>query len=134
VKVAAAGEKHISDFEGALVKDLVGLCGLYEHNIQSIRGLCSLMPEGEPSTMDYIRRLSVEVTGLPEVFAGVNENFISAAVEGTLTMAGDSVNIPPCKLWLLMAGWTFCPSSRMCDEPCGQCQKNGGNPSATIMC
>jgi hypothetical protein len=47
----------------------------------------------EPSAVDYICWLSVEVTGLLEVFAGVNENFISATVEGTFVMAGDSVDL-----------------------------------------
>jgi hypothetical protein len=51
------------------------------------------MPKSEPSVMDYIRWLSLEVTGLPEVFAGVNKNFISAMVEGTLVMAEDSVDL-----------------------------------------
>jgi hypothetical protein len=54
---------------------------LYERNVQSIGGLCSLMLEDEPSVVDYIRWLTAEVTGLPEVFAGVNENFVSATVE-----------------------------------------------------
>jgi hypothetical protein len=53
------------------------------------------MPEGEPSVVDYIRWLSVDVTGLPEVFAGVNENFVSAMVEGTPVMAGGSADILP---------------------------------------
>jgi hypothetical protein len=48
VDVAAAGEKNFGDFEKELIKDLVELYVLYEHNIQSIRGLCSLMPEGDP--------------------------------------------------------------------------------------
>jgi hypothetical protein len=50
------------------------------------------MPESKPLNMDYICWLSTEVTGLSEVFAGVNENFISAAVKGTLVMAGASVD------------------------------------------
>jgi hypothetical protein len=45
------------------------------------------MPEGEPSVVDYILWLTAEVTDLPEVFAGVSENFISATVEGTLAVA-----------------------------------------------
>jgi hypothetical protein len=43
--------------------------------------------------MDYHRWLSVEVNGLPETFIGVNGNFISATVEGTLVMAGDSIDL-----------------------------------------
>jgi hypothetical protein len=91
VEVAAAGEKRLIEFEGELIKDLPGLRKLYEHNIQSIGGLCSLMPKSEPPVVDYIRWLSAEVIGLLEVFAGVNENFISATVEGTFVLAGDSV-------------------------------------------
>jgi hypothetical protein len=60
---------------------------VYGHNVQSIGGLCLAMPEGEPSVVDYILWLTAEVTDLPEVFAGVSENFISATVEGTLAVA-----------------------------------------------
>jgi hypothetical protein len=81
VEIATAGEKRLSDFEGELVKAVAGPCAFYERNIQSIEGLCSLMPESEPSAMDYIRWLSTEVNSLSKVFAGVNENFISAVVE-----------------------------------------------------
>jgi hypothetical protein len=56
--VAAASEKHLSDFENELIKDLAELRTLYECNVQSIRGLCSLMPKGEPSITDCIRWLS----------------------------------------------------------------------------
>jgi hypothetical protein len=66
---------------------------LYVRNIRSIGGLCSSMPEGDPSVVDYICWLLVEVGDLPKVFAGVNENFVSAAVEGALAMAGDSVDL-----------------------------------------
>jgi chromosome segregation ATPase len=93
MEVAAVSEKHLSDFKGELIEDLVGLHTLYECSIQSIGGLCLSMPKSEPSVMDYIRWLSLEVTGLPEVFAGVNKNFISAMVEGTLVMAEDSVDL-----------------------------------------
>jgi hypothetical protein len=91
--VATAGEKHLKDFEDEVIEDLAGLRKLYMRNINHIRGLCSPMPEGEPLAMDYIRWLSAEVTGLPETFAGVNENFIFVAVEGTLMMAGGFVDL-----------------------------------------
>jgi hypothetical protein len=91
--IAAAGEKHLKDFENELVKDLAGLRALYTCNIQSIGGLCTLMLESEPSGMDYIRWLSAQIAGLPKVFSGVNKKFISAAVEGTLVVAGDSVDL-----------------------------------------
>jgi hypothetical protein len=51
------------------------------------------MPTREPSVANYIHWLSVEVTSLPEVFAGVNENFVSITVEGTLVMARGSVDL-----------------------------------------
>jgi hypothetical protein len=51
------------------------------------------MPAEEPSSEDYLRRLSEEVSGLPSVFSGVNENFSSAAIEGALVMAEDSVDL-----------------------------------------
>jgi hypothetical protein len=37
--------------------------------------------------------VSTEVTGLPKMFAGINENFISVAIDGTLMIAGDSVDL-----------------------------------------
>jgi hypothetical protein len=120
--------------EGELIEDLAVLRALYECNIQSVGGLCSLISESEPSAMDYNPWLSAEVTGLPDVFAGVNENFISIAVEGTLMMAGDSVHLATLQTLLSTAGRTFCPPSGMYDESRALCQKNGGAPSATIMC
>jgi hypothetical protein len=66
---------------------------MYERNIQSIGGLCSPISEGEPSVVDYVRWLATEVTCLLEVFAGVNENFISATIEGMLVIAGDSIDL-----------------------------------------
>jgi hypothetical protein len=60
---------------------------MYEHNIRSIGGLCSLICEGDPSVADYVRWLGVEVDSLLVVFAGVNENFVSVTIEGTLVMA-----------------------------------------------
>jgi hypothetical protein len=52
--VAAAGEKRLRDFKGGLVRDLEELGELYVRNAQTIGGLCSLMPEGELSAMDYL--------------------------------------------------------------------------------
>jgi hypothetical protein len=51
------------------------------------------MSEGDPSTADYICWLSIEVGGLAEMFVGVNENFISTAVEGALVMANESIDL-----------------------------------------
>jgi hypothetical protein len=51
------------------------------------------MPVGEPSVEDYLRWLSEEVSGLPDMFRSVNENFSIATIEGALTMAKDSVDL-----------------------------------------
>jgi hypothetical protein len=93
VDVAAFGERHLKDFEDELIRDLAELRALYLHNAQAIGGLCSPMPEGEPSAVDYIRWLSIEISGFPDMFGGINENFATAAVEGALTMAGDFVDL-----------------------------------------
>jgi hypothetical protein len=37
--------------------------------------------------------LSEEISGLPDMFSGVNENFTTAAIEGALAMAGDLVDL-----------------------------------------
>jgi hypothetical protein len=36
---------------------------------------------------------AAEVASLPEVFLGINDNFILAAVDGALMMAGDYVDL-----------------------------------------
>jgi hypothetical protein len=51
------------------------------------------MHVGEPSTEDYLRSLLEEISGLPDMFSSVNENVATTAIEGTLTMAGDSVDL-----------------------------------------
>jgi hypothetical protein len=84
----AASDMRLSDFEAELIRDLAGLQKLYTHNIRS-----TPMSEGDPSVVDYIRWLSMEVGGLPEMFASVNKNFISAAVEGALVMDDESVEL-----------------------------------------
>jgi hypothetical protein len=85
VDVVAASKNRLRDFESELVRDLAGLHAFFERNIQSIEGLCSPMPESG--------WLSTEVTGHPEVFAGVNKNYVSVAVEGTVVMAKDSIDL-----------------------------------------
>jgi hypothetical protein len=117
VDIAASDEKCLSDFENELIKDLAELHILYEHNILSIRGMWSPMPEGEPSFTDYIRWLFAEVTGLLEVFVGVNEKIISAAVEGTLVMAGGSVDLAAQQASIADSGGIFCHGAR-----CAKCR------------
>jgi hypothetical protein len=66
---------------------------MYASNVQTIRRLCSPMPMKEPSAKDYICWLSEEISGLPDMFSGVNENFTTAVIEGALAMAEDSVDL-----------------------------------------
>jgi hypothetical protein len=54
VEVATASNKCSSNLETELTRDLAGLRRLYIHNVQSIKGLCSPMPEGDLAAMDYI--------------------------------------------------------------------------------
>jgi hypothetical protein len=66
---------------------------LYADNIWIIGGLRSAMPSEESSVEDYLRWLSDEISGLPDMFSSVNENFATAAIKGALTMAGDSIDL-----------------------------------------
>jgi hypothetical protein len=54
----------------------------------------------------------MKVTGLPEMFAGVNKNFISAVVKGTLIMAGDSINLGSLQTMVADSGSYILPTER----------------------
>jgi hypothetical protein len=92
------------------------------------------MPESKPSAEDYLHWLSAEVSGLPEMFASVNENFASAAIEGALAMARDFVDLGALQTAAADSGVDILPRNRVCEGPHGRCQRSGGVPSATIMC
>jgi hypothetical protein len=112
VDEAAAGEKRLVDFEMELVIDLAELRMAYERSVQSMKGLCSPMPEGEPTVADYVRWLTTEVTSLPEVFSDVNENLVSAAVEGALVMAVGSVDLAALQASIAVSGADVLPGER----------------------
>jgi hypothetical protein len=105
-------KKRLRDFEDELVEVLAGLRALYIRNINCIGGLCSPMPKSEPSTMDYIRWLFTEVTDLLEMFADVNKNFIPTAVEGTLMMTGDSIDLASLQIVATDNGADILPAGR----------------------
>jgi hypothetical protein len=71
IDAATVGKKQLRDFEGRLVRRLEELHELYVGNVQTIGGLCSQMPTDEPSAEDYLHWLSMDVTGLPDMFSGV---------------------------------------------------------------
>jgi hypothetical protein len=93
VDVATAGKKWLNDFKAELVRDLAVLRSLYIRNVQVIRGLCTLISVPNHLPVEYIWWLSMAVAGLPEMFAGVNENFVSATVEGALVVIGESIDL-----------------------------------------
>jgi hypothetical protein len=75
-----ATERRFEDFCTRIAGDLAPLRVAYEHNIRSLGGICFPVPGTTPSTKDYDRWLKAEVDFLPQVFAGVNENFVSLAI------------------------------------------------------
>jgi hypothetical protein len=91
--VATNGEKRLRDFKDGLAQKLEELCGLYAGNVQTISGVCSPVLTEEPSVGDYLRWLLEEISGLPDMFSGVNEYFTTAVIEGALTMASDLVDL-----------------------------------------
>jgi hypothetical protein len=93
IDVASGGEKHLREFECGLVRTLEELHGLYAGNIWIIGSLCSSMPTEEASVEDYLRWLSNEISSLPDKISSVNENFATAAMEGALATAGDSIDL-----------------------------------------
>jgi hypothetical protein len=93
VEIAAESEKNLRDFESELVRKLEGLHEMYADKVQIIGGLCSPISMEEPSVEDCLNWLSEEVASLPDMFCGVNEIFATAAIEGALVLAGDSVDL-----------------------------------------
>jgi hypothetical protein len=66
------------------------------------------MLEGYPSTVDYIRWLSVEVGDLPKVFTGMNENFVSTAFKALSQWLAILLISTPYKMLLLPVVLLFC--------------------------
>jgi hypothetical protein len=91
---------------------------LYIRNIRSIGSLCSPMPEGDPSAVDYIHWILVEVGDLPKVFAGVNKIFVFATIEGALVMAGNSVDLDAIQDAVVASGANIFAREEGCMEGC----------------
>jgi hypothetical protein len=133
-EVSTASDKRLIDLEAELTSDLMELQKLYIHNIRGIGGLCSPMPEGHPSATDYICWVFKEVADLPKVFAGVNENFVSATVEGALLMADDSIDLDAVVDAAATSSANILPEGGMYGGPHAWWQINGGIPLVTTMC
>jgi hypothetical protein len=84
---------------------------LYVRNVETIGDLCSQMPVGEPSAEDYLRWLSMEITGLPDMFSGVNEKFATATIEGDLAIARDSVDFDGVRRMAATSGADILPDA-----------------------
>jgi hypothetical protein len=93
IDIAAVGKKRLKGFEDELICNLAELRSLYVRNTPTIGGLCSPIPKGKPSAVDYLHWLSMEISCFPDMFGGVNTNFITSAVEGALIMAGESIDL-----------------------------------------
>jgi hypothetical protein len=70
-----------------------------------------------------VRWLTTEVACLPEVFASVNENFISVAVDGVLVMANDSINLPMLQASAIDSGLDVRPGERVLMTKFGKSEK-----------
>jgi hypothetical protein len=81
----------LRDFESELVRKLEELHEMYADKVQIIGGLHSPISMEKASVKDYW--LSEEMSSLPDMFCGMNENFATAAIEGALVLAGDSVDL-----------------------------------------
>jgi hypothetical protein len=93
IETAAEGKKNLGDFRSVLFQQLERLHEMYTDKVQSIGGLCSAMSAKEPSVEDYLNWLSEEVTGLPDMFSGMNENFATTAIDGALALASNSIDL-----------------------------------------
>jgi hypothetical protein len=111
IEIAANGEKSLRDFQGVLVRQLKRVHDMYAERVQSIGGLCLMMLAGEPSVEDYANWLFEEVSSLPDVFSGVNENFATAAIEGALALAGDLVDLEVVRTGASEAGADILPAA-----------------------
>jgi hypothetical protein len=78
-------KRHFEDFGMKLARDLAPMRKAYECNIRSLNRICSPVPDAAPSAKDYVRWLKSELDFLPQVCTGLNENFISVAIDGMLT-------------------------------------------------
>jgi hypothetical protein len=117
-----------------LIQHLERLHEMYVDKVQSIGGLCSAMSVKEPSVEDYLNWPSEEVTGLPDMFSGVNENFDTTAIEGALALAGNSVDFEAVRVATSEGGADVLLTVSGVRRLLRLFQRNGGGLSAMTMC
>jgi hypothetical protein len=123
----------LRDFKSAIAQKLEGLHEIYADKVQSIGGLCSMMSMEKPSPEDYLAWLFEEVSGLSDVFSGVNENFATPAIEGALALAAILLILKLCELLLSKLTRTFYPLLQAFERLLGPFQRNGGDRLVTTI-
>jgi hypothetical protein len=96
---SAASEKRLEEYHSKIAKDLASLSQAYERNINGLGRICVPISGGAPSVEGYLRWLKSEVDFLLHVFAGVNENSVSVAIESVLQMITGETSIDLEALW-----------------------------------
>jgi hypothetical protein len=81
----------------------------------------------------YVCWLAAEVSCLPEVFAGVNKNFVFATIEGMFVIAGDSVDLATLQAFIDDSGAYILPGSGMSGKLPTLSRDAGGIPLATSL-
>jgi hypothetical protein len=105
IKIAAEGKKSLRDFSSSECT----ICMLREFKASEV---CVWQCQwGEPSVEDYLNWLFEEVSSLPDVFSGINENLATAAIEGALTLADDSIDLEAVRTGASKAGTNILPDA-----------------------
>jgi hypothetical protein len=88
----AAAEKRLVDLETDLTWRVCARCtsATFKTSVASARRFQTMRLR---SRITYAGWLTAEVGCLPGVFASINKNFASVAIEGVLVMASDSVDL-----------------------------------------
>jgi hypothetical protein len=84
-KIAAIEDRYKA-YRVKVKKNLMALHGSYEIALNGICAQCLPNDAKSSSWDEFIKWFESEVTSLPEVFVGTNDNFAAIALEGVLNM------------------------------------------------
>jgi hypothetical protein len=85
-EMVAAIEEGYNAYHAEVKKDMVALRVAYELALNGIGATCLPIDDASSSSDDFFQWFESEVASLPDVFAGINENFVAIALEGVLNM------------------------------------------------